>query len=34
MTLQVHSTRFGELSVADDKVLDIMGGILGFAESR
>jgi len=34
MTLQVRSTRFGELSVADDKVLEIMGGILGFAESR
>jgi len=34
MTLQIHSTRFGALSVADDKVLEIMGGILGFAESR
>lgn len=34
MTVTVQSSRFGELSVSEDKVLEILGGILGFRESR
>jgi flagellar assembly factor FliW len=34
MTLLIQSTRFGELSVDGDKVVEILGGILGFSESR
>lgn len=32
MTLLVQSTRFGELSVEEGKVLDVIGGLLGFRE--
>jgi len=32
MTLLVQSTRFGQLTVEKEKVLEVLGGILGFSE--
>ncbi len=34
MTHPVQSTRFGELAVDEGKVLEIIGGLLGFSERR
>ncbi len=34
MTLLVQSTRFGELPVEEGKMLEVLGGILGFSERR